>query len=261
MKSKIKMGNPKCFLSYSWDSIEHKEWVRKLACELQRNGVETYLDQWDTYPGIDLTKYFETSIRESDFVLLICTPLFAKKANAGSGGVGYEKAIVTGEIFEEIASPKKFVPILRAGSHQESLPSFLKSRFALDFRNDHEFQLQIESLLRHIHQAPKYPRPPLGSKPIFPEKPDCGALIVPCTPKKSSFDIFKDVYSFAYSGSGMNLLRDAAKEFATNWMEQFADKDFEKFKSVFLFAYSGSGMNLLRDAAKEFATNEIKKGT
>jgi hypothetical protein len=59
------MGNPKCFLSYSWDSIEHEEWVRKFACELKRNGVEIYFGQWGTYPGIDLTKYFENSIRES----------------------------------------------------------------------------------------------------------------------------------------------------------------------------------------------------
>ena len=255
------MGNPKCFLSYSRDSVEHEEWVRKFACELKRNGVEIYFDQWDIYPGIDLTKYFDISIRESDFVLLICTLLFAKKANAGSGGVGYEKTIVTREIFEEIASPRKFVPTLRAGSHAESLPSFLKSIFALDFRNDQEFQLQMETLLRDILQASKYFRPPPGSKPLFPEKPDSSALIVPCTPKKSSLDIFKDVYSFAYSPNGMNLNGNAAKEFATNWMKQFADKDFEKFKSAYLFAYSPVGMNLNGNAAKEFATNEIKKGT
>ena len=59
----------------------------------------------------------------------------------------------------------------------------------------------------------------------------------------------------------MNLNGNAAKEFATNWMKQFADKDFEKFKSAYLFAYSPVGMNLNGNAAKEFATNEIKKGT
>ena len=56
---------------------------------------------------MDLTKYVETSIRESDFVLLICTPPFALKANTSQGGVGYEKGIVTGEIFQGVASPSK----------------------------------------------------------------------------------------------------------------------------------------------------------
>ena len=63
------MAAPRCFISYSWDNDEHKDWVRCLATELQRNGVETRLDQWDTHPGMDVTNYMETCIRESDFVL------------------------------------------------------------------------------------------------------------------------------------------------------------------------------------------------
>lgn len=110
------LNKPACFISYSWDSQEHKDWVRSLAIELQSNGVITRLDQWDTHPGMDLAKYMETCIRESDFVLLVCTPNFAQKANAGKGGVGYEKTIVTGEIFQEVASEKKFVPLLRGES-------------------------------------------------------------------------------------------------------------------------------------------------
>jgi hypothetical protein len=83
---------------------------------------------------MDLIRYMETCIRESDFVLLICTPIFAQKANAGVGGVGYEKSMVTGEIFEEAASTEKFVPILRKGSNEESLPSYLKTKVYIDFR-------------------------------------------------------------------------------------------------------------------------------
>ena len=87
------MPNPKCFISYSWDSSSHKEWVRFLAEQLQQNGVYTYLDQWDVSLGDQLPKFMETSIRGSNFVLLICTANFATKANAGRGGAGYEKSI------------------------------------------------------------------------------------------------------------------------------------------------------------------------
>lgn len=159
--------HPKCFISYSWDNKEHKDWVRKLAADLQRNGVDVSLDQWDTHPGIDLTEYMETCIRESDYVLLICTPTFAKKANASRGGVGYEKNIVTGEIFEGAASPKKFVPLLRAGEPTDSRPSYLKSKAYVDFRNDSRFDKSLEELLRHVYASPKYIKPPLGEKPLL----------------------------------------------------------------------------------------------
>jgi hypothetical protein len=34
-----RMTNPECFISYSWDSEAHKDWVRSLATELMSNGV------------------------------------------------------------------------------------------------------------------------------------------------------------------------------------------------------------------------------
>ena len=109
----------------------------------------------------------ETSIRESEYVLLICTSSFAEKANAGEGGVGYETTIVTGEIYEKIASPRKFVPVLRKGNKTESLPSYLKSKALIDFRDDDKFDEKLEELLRHLNQSPKYDKPPLGPKPDF----------------------------------------------------------------------------------------------
>lgn len=98
--------NPKCFISYSRDNSIHKEWVRKLGEELRKNGVDVTLDQWDLGPGMDLLSFMETSIRESSFVLLVCSPEFAVKANTSSGGVGYEKGIVSGEIFYKLGSEK-----------------------------------------------------------------------------------------------------------------------------------------------------------
>jgi DNA-binding beta-propeller fold protein YncE len=198
------MASPKCFISYSWDSDDHnhKNWVRQLATELQRKGVLTHLDQWDVHPGTDLTKYMETCIRESDFVLLICTPIFAQKANAGIGGVGYEKSIVTGEIFQEAASPKKFVPILRKGDKAESLPSYLKPMAYIDFRNDDKFDLNLDELLRHLHQSPKYKPPSLGQKPNFSEKSQYERPIY--------FDLIKMIKKKKFELSEINELRGIA---------------------------------------------------
>ncbi len=50
---------PVCGISYSWDSDDHKNWVRKLAESLQQNGVKARLDQWTVAPD----QTFRTSWR------------------------------------------------------------------------------------------------------------------------------------------------------------------------------------------------------
>jgi len=162
------MDAPKCFISYSRDTPKHTEWVRHLAEELQNRGVQVVLDQWDLFPGADLVLFMEKSVRESDFVVLVCTSNFAKKADQGVGGVGYEKAIVTGEIFTGAGRPGKFVPVLREGDPKTSLPSYLKSKMYIDFRQDTGFLKSLEELLRHIHGSPRFLAPPVGKKPNLP---------------------------------------------------------------------------------------------
>jgi len=156
---------PKCFISYSWESESHKSWVRQLATDLRTGGVDVILDQWDLKLGDDLHQFMESSIRESDYVILVCTPAYARKADAGKGGAGYEKSIVTGEMYYG-ASRSKFVPLLRTGSPNESLPSFLKPKNFVDFSQNAEYSEKLEDLIRHLLKVPKYPRPKLGAKPF-----------------------------------------------------------------------------------------------
>jgi len=159
--------SPSCFISYSWEDEEHKAWVRMLTAQLRLHGVDAHLDQFELAPGADLTQFMESRIRESRFVLLVCTPVFASKTNSGVGGVGYEKQIVTGEIFNGNVRDTKFVPLLRRGSPAEALPSYLQSRLFIDFRDGDRFTERLEELLRHLHGAPMYVAPELGPKPDF----------------------------------------------------------------------------------------------
>ena len=162
---------PRCFISYSWEGDEHSAWVRKLATRLRECGIDAILDQFHCAPGMDLTRFMERSIRESAFVLLVCTPTFARKADAGVGGVGYEKTIVTGEIFAGEERETKFVPLLRQGDTKEALPSYLKSRLFVDFREDASFERKLEDLLRHFYGEPLYSPPPVGPRPTFEPRP------------------------------------------------------------------------------------------
>jgi hypothetical protein len=53
-------------------------------------------------------------IRTADRVLLICTDEYVLKAEAGSGGVGYERLIVTAEVVGSIDTVK---PIFNSANY------------------------------------------------------------------------------------------------------------------------------------------------
>jgi len=157
---------PTCFVSYSWDSDDHKAWVCKLATSLRSHGVDVQFDQWNLRLGMDVTQYMEEHIRSSDYVLLVCTPAFALRANTGKGGVGYEKGIITGEIYHG-AQATKFIPVLRAGEPKECLPSYLRNRLYVDFRREANFDAGVQAIVRHVYQKPESDLPPLASAKVY----------------------------------------------------------------------------------------------
>jgi hypothetical protein len=160
-------SNPKLFISYSWDSETHRRWVLKLAADLIRNGVDVLVDEWNLREfNDDLHRFMETGIRDADFVLLVCTPDYATRTNSRRGGVGVESTIITGEYYNSVKA-NKFVPITRNAKHgvQQALPSYLKSRLAIDFTDDAVYEIRREELLRRVFNRPRYRRPELGAVP------------------------------------------------------------------------------------------------
>jgi TIR domain/YEATS family len=159
------IDHPICFISYSWDNESHKQWVLNLASNLMRNGIKVILDQWDLTPGMDISHFMEKSIRDAKNVLLVCTKIFAEKANSGTGGAGYEKLIVTGELFKSIPEQKKYVPLLREGEVNDSLPMYLQSKLYIDFRKMDNYQSSLERLVCHIYDIPYNIKPEIGNGP------------------------------------------------------------------------------------------------
>lgn len=162
------MSIPKVFISYSHDSLDHKKWVLDLATQLRSSGVDAVIDQWDLRPGDDLAYFMETQLAAADKVLMVCTEKYVQKANAGIGGVGYEKMIVTAGLLARIDS-NKVIPIIRqiAGS---TLPTFLQTKLYLDFSRPDQFEFSFDELIRTLHNAPLYEKPPITKSP-FPISP------------------------------------------------------------------------------------------
>ena len=167
------MKPPRVFISYSHDSAEHKGWVLNFATTLRNRGVDSVLDQWDLKPGDDLPHFMETELARSDFALMICTNQYVEKANAGEGGVGYEKMIMTSSLLQKIDS-NKVIPIIRQVSGVQ-LPTFLGSKLYIDFSKDDDVEYSLDELLRTLLNSPLFEKPEIGSNPFKPlreSKPD-----------------------------------------------------------------------------------------
>ena len=160
------MNPPRVFVSYSHDSAEHKRWVLDFATTLRNRGIDAVLDQWDLTPGDDLPHFMETELEQCDFVIMICSETYVSKANAGEGGVGYEKMIITSSLLGQIDN-SKVIPIVRQSSGT-ARPTFLKTKLYINFSNDSEIEYSLDELLRHILNAPLYEKPEIGSSPFTP---------------------------------------------------------------------------------------------
>lgn len=171
------MKVPKVFVNYSHEEPEHDSWVLELAASLRNNGVDTTLDQWDLRPGHDTTLFMESQIRDSDFVVLVCTPIYAEKSNIPLGGVGYEKNIISAEILHSKDLRPKFIPVLRKGDFQTALPTYLGSRYGIDFRTSRDKGEALDELLRTIHEISPASKPPIGNNPFL--EPEPAPLAIP----------------------------------------------------------------------------------
>lgn len=155
--------HPIVFVSYSWDSEDHKAWVKELCTRLRADGVDVRLDQWEVVPGDQLPSFMERSIRDSRFVIIVCTPRYKEKSHSRSGGVGYEDNIITAEV-AATQNERKFIPVLASGEWQEAAPSWVLGKSYVDLRGDGLPQPRYEDLLITLHGT-REPRPPLGSVP------------------------------------------------------------------------------------------------
>jgi hypothetical protein len=92
------------------------------------------------------------------------------------GGAGYAGMIVTGHV-ARATDTIKFVPIVRDHAGESLVPGFLGQRLWLDFRDDGLFEQRLEELLRELHGAPRYPKPPLGRNPFAVPELEGGAKV------------------------------------------------------------------------------------
>lgn len=158
--------NPTVFISYSWDNEEHNQWILNLSTKLFDNGVQVILDRYELKPGSNMMHFMEQAIPKADKVLLIFTPNYKAKAEGRTGGVGYEYSILNAELYTQIANNSKYIPILKNGSFEESIPAFIQQFIAVDMTTESQFESKFNDLLLSIYDKPLIEKPKLGKSPF-----------------------------------------------------------------------------------------------
>ncbi|MGF6604598.1 hypothetical protein P3T23_009354 [Paraburkholderia sp. GAS448] len=155
---------PRVFISYSWDSPEHRAWVAQLASSLRHDGIDVILDQWHLGLGEELSAFMVNGVRESDRVLVICTEQYVRKGQERQGGVGYEQMLVSSQIMRHVGT-NKFIPVVRQTTGvAPALPDDLSGRMYVDLSDGPNAHVAYRQLVHDLHNI-RTPLPPLGPRP------------------------------------------------------------------------------------------------
>lgn len=135
---------PKVFISYTWESESHNEWVTRFAADLIELGIEVQFDQFDVGYGDSFLRFMVTEIHRSNFFLFVSTNESKKVADVeeerdARRGLWFEleqartRASEDGLDFKEIC-------VLREGDHP---PRYFAQRKYLDLRDDKKYRLRL----------------------------------------------------------------------------------------------------------------------
>lgn len=151
-------SRPKVFISYSWDSREHKTRVLQLSARLRGMGVNCYIDRYVEFPSEGWLRWMENQLGWAEFVLVICTEQYRQRfrglEEAGKGkGATWEGAIIAQELYNEYVKNTKFIPVIFSSQDSKHIPNILSSfsRYVLDTEEGYE---KLYRLLTNQHETP-----------------------------------------------------------------------------------------------------------
>jgi hypothetical protein len=126
--------------------------VVRLARDVHNSGIQVYLDRWHCAPGEDISRFTDL-IAEAKFALVVGTPELRRK---------YEDAVADPVLKSELEligyrlrMPARYgrsvIPLLRAGSGDESFPVQIAKLARHDFRDDAAYFPRLLELVWQLH--------------------------------------------------------------------------------------------------------------
>jgi hypothetical protein len=176
------------FFSYSWDNPQHEQWVVDLANRLRTDGgIDAQIDKFVLYEKtVNLNQMMIEAMRDYDYVIVVLTENYANKANAFTGGVGFESELLLPTLRR---NKDKIILIMRhSGNFEIVFPFHMQDYYAIDFSKEEQFGNKLQELIRRIYGVSPYQKAPLGEIPQFDS-----AVIAPTVPPKSAKSLFADI--------------------------------------------------------------------
>lgn len=123
----------KVFISYSWDSEEHRKKVLGLAQALRDDGLDCMIDQFILSPD-NWDRWMLDQIDESDFVLIVYSERYYRryrgKEEVNKGlGVTWESTLIMGKIYDAQGKNGKFYPVFLNSPNREVIPDGVRTSF------------------------------------------------------------------------------------------------------------------------------------
>ena len=190
------MTAPNVFISYSQDSPEHNKRVLDFANSLRTKGINATIDQFEPYPEEGWARWMDAQIRDSDFVLLVCTENYLNKvqekvaATAGMGAL-WEANLIYNELYITKARTQKFIAMFFADGKADHIPSPIRTH------TYHNIDTQFDEIVARLTGNTPNLRAPLGTLPATPPKAEVETKFILSTamPKIDRFALYKAMQS------------------------------------------------------------------
>jgi len=155
--TKVSLDSPECFISYAWGNVEHERWVElELATDLVNAGLTVIMDRWENSRiGASVPRFVER-VADVGRVIVVGTPLYREKYENGKPMRGFvvaaEGDLIGTKMIRDESSKRSVLPVLLAGTEEESFPPLLQGRVYADFREQEVYFEKLLDLILSIYE-------------------------------------------------------------------------------------------------------------
>ncbi|MGW4056685.1 SEFIR domain-containing protein [Amycolatopsis sp. NPDC004747] len=160
---------PRVFFSYSHDTPEHKDLVRRFATFLRsRIGLEVVLDQWYDNVRIDWSLWATRHLKAADFVIVVASPRYRERADGEAPpdegrGAQFETAILRNKLTRDLEEgTRRVLPVVLPGRSIDEIPEFLTPYSATRYEIAEFTDEGVADLLAAITGQGPHPMPRRG---------------------------------------------------------------------------------------------------
>ena len=156
----------KVFICYAHESEKLSDSVLELSNYFRSQGIDSEIDQYEEAPSEGWPKWMMRQVQEADYVLVVCSEMFYKRANDSSGnddglGVKWETSLILQQLYTLNSKNKKYIPIIYSANDKKHIPLPLQPYTYYEYTKEEK----REQLRDRVLGIAKSKRPPLGKEP------------------------------------------------------------------------------------------------